>query len=164
VVLRKGRVEQIGAPLDLYRRPANLFVAGFIGTPRINLFAVREARSDGGATLLRIGDAIVRVPTRFDSAVATIGFRPEHARLGDAGLGDVQFEVPGCETQAVEHLGDRTFCYLRSVLGDLVIPTPADDVLPAGTLRIAVDARALHAFDAAENALQRPAVSTTLPA
>jgi ABC-type sugar transport system ATPase subunit len=153
VVLRKGRIEQVGAPLDLYRRPANLFVAGFIGTPRINLFQVDASEPAGEGTRLRIGDLSVFVPRRFTSPVATFGFRPEQVRLGTAGPGEVGFALAGCETQAVEHLGDRAYCYLRSAVGELVVLAPAAEDRLEGTLPLAVDAGALHFFDAEEQAL-----------
>jgi ABC-type sugar transport system ATPase subunit len=153
VVLRKGRIEQVGAPLALYRAPANLFVAGFIGTPRINLFAVQSSSADADGTALQLHRTAVRVPQRFDRPVRTFGFRPEQARLGEAGPGQVQIVLHDCETQAVEHLGDRAFCYLRSSLGELVVLAPDAGAQLQGTLRLAVDAQALHFFDGAEAAM-----------
>ncbi|MEJ8859462.1 sn-glycerol-3-phosphate ABC transporter ATP-binding protein UgpC [Variovorax robiniae] len=148
VVLRKGRIEQVGAPLELYRSPANLFVAGFIGTPRINLFKVDACVPETGGTLLQIGELAVHVPRRIGGTVATVGFRPEHARLGEAGPDEAQFVLRNCETQAMEHLGDRAFCYLRSAQGELVVLAPEADARLEGTLRLAVDVRSLHFFDA----------------
>jgi ABC-type sugar transport system ATPase subunit len=148
VVLRKGRIEQVGAPLELYRSPANLFVAGFIGTPRINLFKVDANVRETGGTLLQIGELAVHVPRRIEGAVATVGFRPEHARLGEAGPDEAQFVLRNCETQAMEHLGDRAFCYLRSAQGELVVLAPRADARLEGTLRLAVDVGSLHFFDA----------------
>ena len=153
VVLRKGRIEQVGAPLTLYRSPANLFVAGFIGTPRINLFEVASNVEDAGGTTLQLPSTTVKVPQHLPRPVATLGFRPEHARLGEAGPGEVQFELLGCETQAVEHLGDRAFCYLRSSLGELVVLAPDAQAQLSGTVRLAVRAEALHFFDAQEQAV-----------
>jgi ABC-type sugar transport system ATPase subunit len=153
VVLRKGRIEQVGAPLDLYRSPANLFVAGFIGTPRINLFAVSESEVVPGGTRLRVGKSWLDVGRRFDAPVATLGFRPVDAHLADAAPGQVQMDIEGCATQAVEHLGDRAFCYLQSELGDWAMLAPESGTPPLGALRVAVAAAALHFFDAAENAL-----------
>jgi ABC-type sugar transport system ATPase subunit len=154
VVLRKGRIEQVGAPLALYRSPANLFVAGFIGTPRINLFTIDAAEPEAGGTRLRLGPATVLVPQRLPASVRTLGFRPEQARLGEAAEGQVQIELRDCETQVIEHLGDRAFCYLRSSLGELVVVAPSDAAGLAGTLRLAVDAASLHFFDAQEAAIR----------
>ncbi len=135
VVLRKGHIEQVGAPLDLYRRPANLFVAGFIGTPRMNFLPAQALPMIPGAPA---GAGEVR----------TVGFRPEHACLGEAGPGQVGLTLLDCETQAVEHLGDRAFCYLRSSLGELVVLAPEGEARLSGTVRLAVDVAALHLFDA----------------
>jgi ABC-type sugar transport system ATPase subunit len=148
VVLRKGRIEQVGAPLTLYRSPANLFVAGFIGTPRINLFTVQTEGSDANGTRLRLGDVTLNVPRQLPHAACTLGFRPEQARLGEAGPDQLQIELRDCETQAVEHLGDRAFCYLRSERGELVVLAPSAEARLAGTLRLAIDVDALHFFDA----------------
>ncbi|MCO5732437.1 ABC transporter ATP-binding protein [Rhizobium sp. SSA_523] len=85
VVLNRGRIEQVGSPLDLYRKPANLFVAGFIGSPRMNLIEGDFARSQGAKTA---------------------GIRPEHIRLShDSGLWE------GTVTVA-EHLGSDTFLHV----------------------------------------------------
>ncbi len=72
VVLRAGRVEQIGAPLDLYNRPVNTFVAGFIGSPRMNFLPADLVRSSDGAQSLPAGAHLV-------------GLRPEHAQIDLAG-------------------------------------------------------------------------------
>ncbi len=85
VILNEGRVEQIGAPLDLYDRPANLFVAGFIGSPAMNILNGRLKRADGGA-FVEVGG--LRLPVAADAAIAegravSWGLRPEHCRLGD---------------------------------------------------------------------------------
>ena len=149
VVLRKGRIEQVGAPLALYRAPANLFVAGFIGTPRINLFALSEVRelADGG-TQMRVGTSTLRVPQRFARPPRTLGFRPEHAHVGEAAPQQIALALKGCETQAIEHLGDRAYAYLRGDLGDLVVLTREAQQDFVGDVRLAVDVAALHFFDA----------------
>jgi multiple sugar transport system ATP-binding protein len=100
VVLNGGRIEQVGAPLDLYHRPANLFVAGFLGSPRMNLLTARVTRVDGGSFELDVAgellhvaragaaradgdDASVKVgsaPTVGDTI--TVGIRPERLSHG----------------------------------------------------------------------------------
>ncbi len=148
VVLRKGRIEQVGSPLALYRAPANLFVAGFIGTPRINLFNITSAETTPNGLALDIGGTTLVVPRQLPRPANTIGFRPEQARLGEAGAGQVQLELTDCETQAVEHLGDRAFCYLRSSLGEFVVLAPTAEATLAGTLRLVINVDSLHFFDA----------------
>jgi len=98
VVLRAGRVEQVGTPLDLYNRPANAFVAGFIGTPRMNFLKGRVAATDGGRAVALDGTGgIIRPEAALrDLSVGTpvtIGIRPEHVALGHKGLNDVSFAV-----------------------------------------------------------------------
>ncbi|VTU38122.1 Maltose/maltodextrin import ATP-binding protein MalK [Variovorax sp. PBL-H6] len=158
VVLRKGRIEQVGSPLALYQSPANQFVAGFIGTPRMNFFRIDGCEAEADGSRLRIGDATLHVPQRLDRAGATLGFRAEHARVGAAAAQEVQLELRDCETLAVEQLGDRAFCYLRSALGELVLATAGADAQPSGTLRLAIQASALHFFDAQEQAVRTKAV------
>ncbi|MFY9512251.1 MAG: ABC transporter ATP-binding protein [Rubrivivax sp.] len=153
VVLRKGHVEQVGPPLQLYRQPANLFVAGFIGTPRMNFFAVQAQSEHPAGSRLQIEGAELLLPLRLSGSVRTLGFRPEHAKLGQAGPGQLGLTLHDCETQAVEHLGDRAFCYLRSSLGEIVVLAPDGDTRLSGTVSLAVDAQALHFFDAADAAL-----------
>src|SRR5438552_2152547 len=111
VVLRGGRVEQIGAPLELYNAPANRFVAGFIGSPRMN-FLDGKVAANGGAGLLVAIDGISAIHTEAAAGAlapgdqVTLGIRPEHVALGHAGLNDVSFAV----TQS-EQLGGSTTLY-----------------------------------------------------
>ena len=81
VVLRTGRIEQVGAPLELYNRPANRFVAGFIGSPQMNFVAV-TAQADGSMAPVFGGQVVVpgmRAPSA--GAALTLGVRPEHLSL-----------------------------------------------------------------------------------
>ncbi len=110
VVLRDGVVEQIGAPLDLYDRPANLFVAGFIGSPSMNLFkgTIRLNGSpsfviDGGVSL-----PLASAPAGFHGRPAIYGIRPEHLVL--SGIDGMPAEVSvleptGSETQVFAKVG-----------------------------------------------------------
>jgi multiple sugar transport system ATP-binding protein len=107
-VFNQGKVEQIGAPLDLYTNPQNLFVAGFIGSPKMNLLKteVIEVGPEGVAVGLP-GGGVVRVPAAAGGLApgqkVTLGLRPEHLALGDTGR-PVDAWVTG-QTQLVEHLG-----------------------------------------------------------
>jgi multiple sugar transport system ATP-binding protein len=109
VVMHAGRVEQIGAPLDLYDDPANLFVAGFIGSPAMNFLAGRLARNGGGLEVV-LGEG-VRVPAPQDLGPAlegkevTLGVRPEHLAVRDDG-------VPA-EVIVVEPTGANTEIYCK---------------------------------------------------
>jgi ABC-type sugar transport system ATPase subunit len=161
VVLRKGRIEQVGSPLALYQTPANLFVAGFIGTPRINLFKIDAVEADAAGTTVRLGSTSLRIPRRLSAPVATLGFRAEQVRLGDPGPGEIGLELRDCETIAVEQLGDRAFCYLRSALGELVLLSVGSDNRLAGTLRLALAPSTLHFFGDDEKAVRSEALPTT---
>jgi multiple sugar transport system ATP-binding protein len=89
-VLKDGRLEQFGRPLDLYNRPANLFVAGFIGSPRMNFLSGKvAARRDQGLAVQLDGGGAIEVPCAPDGAQAgqpvKLGVRPEHIHLADGG-------------------------------------------------------------------------------
>ncbi|MEM9010951.1 MAG: sn-glycerol-3-phosphate ABC transporter ATP-binding protein UgpC [Pseudomonadota bacterium] len=117
VVLNGGRIEQIGTPLELYNRPANLFVAGFIGSPRMNLLTARVEGVMDGTTSLRIGAATVALP--FPLAVAggasvTVGARPEHLDVVDPGTGAIDVAV-----DLAEQLGGETYLYASTSDGEL---------------------------------------------
>ncbi|MBP9049410.1 MAG: sn-glycerol-3-phosphate ABC transporter ATP-binding protein UgpC [Tabrizicola sp.] len=107
VVLRDGLVEQIGAPLDIYRRPANTFVAGFIGSPKMNLLKARVVGTEAGRARVDAAGLVCDVPVDHLPAVGaevTLGIRPEHLMAG-----------PGApaKVQASERLGGVTFAYAR---------------------------------------------------
>ena len=104
VVLRGGRIEQIGTPLELYNKPCNEFVAGFIGSPRMNFMSVTVAEAGhlkaGGASFA-FGGAVRLAP----GSQATLGIRPEHIEVaGENGDLDVQVTL-------IEQLGGETFLY-----------------------------------------------------
>ncbi|MCU0832027.1 MAG: sn-glycerol-3-phosphate ABC transporter ATP-binding protein UgpC [Rhizobiaceae bacterium] len=105
VVLRAGHIEQVGSPLELYDNPDNIFVAGFIGSPKMNML---DAVADGAAVRLpQLGD--VRVPVALHSALPQgaplkLGVRPEHFDAGGAVPVSVKVDV-------VEHLGGTSFAY-----------------------------------------------------
>jgi multiple sugar transport system ATP-binding protein len=103
VVMHDGRIEQIGAPLELYDRPGNRFVAGFIGSPAMNFLEGRLSLSGGAAF---VGENGVRLPLAAapaarDGQQVTLGLRPEHVTLGDGGLAAeiVVVEPTGPEVQ-----------------------------------------------------------------
>jgi multiple sugar transport system ATP-binding protein len=127
VVLRDGRVEQVGAPLDLYRRPANAFVAGFIGSPRMNVLGGRYAEAHGAAT---------------------IGIRPEHLIVGAGGTLEATVET-------VEHLGSDTLVHAALAAGERLIARAAADlaVRPGDAVTLALDPAGIHRFDASGKAI-----------
>ncbi len=143
VVMRDGNVEQIGSPLDLYDRPANRFVAGFIGSPGMN-FVEGKISADGPLDFIAHGGA--RLPIPADVAAArgqdvVYGIRPEHLTIGPTGThADViLIEPTGAETQISLVMGGAT-----------IVATVRDRLsLRAGdTLSISGDPAKAHLFDA----------------
>jgi multiple sugar transport system ATP-binding protein len=115
-VLNKGQVEQIGAPLELYRYPRNLFVAGFIGSPRMNLMPVTvQGTGPGGVTVLLPGGAPLLVPVSAEGIAAgqslTLGLRPEHLGIGEAVGGPGEAFLPA-QAKLVEHLGGEILAHV----------------------------------------------------
>ena len=130
VVLNGGAVEQVGSPLQLYDRPDNLFVAGFIGSPKMNLIGGAAAES---------------------YRAKTIGIRPEHlgvARAGEGWRGKVSL---------AEHLGSDTFLYVDVPgIGLITVRTQGEIGVSAGeSVTITPDPARLHRFDAAGKAIAR---------
>jgi ABC-type sugar transport system ATPase subunit len=123
VVLNGGRIEQVGTPLELYQRPANLFVAGFIGSPKMNLFAARAVSVGNGEVTLELAAGrtlSLPVPAGLiaPGAAVTLGIRPEHLALADAGpsggpLGGPMGGPLGGIVDLVEHLGVETLLYVK---------------------------------------------------
>jgi ABC-type sugar transport system ATPase subunit len=156
VVLRAGRIEQIGAPLELYNRPANVFVAGFIGSPRMNLLPATVLAAEGGSLRFRIGSAELTLPSGApglaQGAAVTVGIRPEHITV-------VPERGPlGATVDFVEHLGGETFVYAAAT-GLPQITLRCDGQRPfsrgdAITIRFSPDH--LHLFDATGVAIARP--------
>ena len=144
VVLRDGRVEQIGSPLDLYDRPINQFVAGFIGSPGMNFISGR-IRIDGGAFLVTAsGDRLPLPPETapaWDGRPATIGIRPEDFVIdGEAGL--------PAQVSVVEPTGAETQVIARFAGHDIVgVFRERLDAKPGGMLALTAPAARVHVFD-----------------
>jgi lactose/L-arabinose transport system ATP-binding protein len=114
VVLRLGRIEQVGSPLQLYDDPDNMFVAGFLGSPRINFLKAIVARSEGERLVVRLPEfADAEVPVAIgqrhpaEGSGLVLGIRPEH--LDPAGPVPIEVEV-----DVMENLGGVSFAYARS--------------------------------------------------
>jgi multiple sugar transport system ATP-binding protein len=153
VVLNSGSIEQVGTPLELYHHPVNLFVAGFIGSPKMNFFEteILAAGPDGVAVALPGGEAVT-VPVLPDGTgpggKVTLGVRPEHLRPAETG------ELAG-DVVVAERLGGDTYLYLRLPEQPLVVaqaegndPTRVHD-----HVRLRIDPATCHLFDAQGRAL-----------
>jgi multiple sugar transport system ATP-binding protein len=143
VVMHDGVVEQIGAPLDLYDRPANRFVAGFIGSPAMNFV---DGRIEGGLFVSRNRFAVplgAQATAADDGREVALGFRPEHVRLDPDGLPvEVRvIEPTGSETHLMASAqGHPLTCVLRERLC----------ARPGETIRISPDPNLLHLFAASD--------------
>ena len=128
VVLQAGRIEQVGTPMQLYRTPANLFVAGFIGSPKMNFITGAEAAKH---------------------QAQTIGIRPEHLGIShEAGLWQGRVGVS-------EHLGSDTFLHVATDHGTLNVRAGGEVELYHGdSVWLTPDLAQLHRFDANGGALQ----------
>ncbi|MCJ8324235.1 MAG: ATP-binding cassette domain-containing protein [Rhizobiales bacterium] len=128
VVLHDGKIEQIGHPIELYNHPCNMFVAGFIGSPKMNFF---------DADKLDVKNAI------------TVGVRPEHIKI-DAKQGDYE-----CEITYVEHLGSDSNLYLtHPKLGAFTVRVFGQVAYARGeTLHASLLKESMHKFDEHENVI-----------
>ncbi|NNG21602.1 ABC transporter ATP-binding protein [Telluria aromaticivorans] len=161
VVLNGGQIEQSGTPLDLYERPANRFVAGFLGSPRMNFLPGALAGEEGSAAYVRLtSGAMVHVAadaTRAaPGAAVTLGVRPEHLCI-EAQQG-LEGGVPAT-VALVEYLGDTTIVYVQAdgVPEMVAVKARAGEPAPAHGARVmlAFDPLQGHLFDADGTALPR---------
>ena len=157
VVLSAGRIEQVGAPLDLYEHPANLFVAEFIGSPKMNLIAAEVLDATGmGATVRTVGGDVINVAVDAAKArpgdAVTLGIRPEHLTLSGSG-GTIQARAAFVET-----LGHATYAYAAhgQATETLTVQLPGE-VRPAvgDALTLYVPAHQAHLFAADGTAFRR---------
>ena len=149
-VFNKGRIEQLGAPMDLYAQPGNEFVATFLGAPRINLIQ----RPETGATPAQV--ALWAQASRNAPATAhKVGVRPEHLRLSSA-----QDSVPA-QIMLVEHLGDVSIVHLRvEGVADLLtakLSTHQASLAAGQEVRLEFDLAHALAFSPEGQLLQKPA-------
>ncbi|MDE1996849.1 MAG: sn-glycerol-3-phosphate ABC transporter ATP-binding protein UgpC [Rhizobiaceae bacterium] len=138
VVMHGGIVEQIGSPLELYDHPANLFVAGFIGSPAMN---VLKGRLDKGSFITPDGTRIaVTGANALGDRPITLGVRPEHLRIDPEGLAGeiITVDPMGSETQVAMRLGGHD---LIGVFRERISNAPGE------SLRISVDTDHVHLFD-----------------
>ena len=154
VVLNGGVIEQVGAPMELYDHPTNLFVAGFIGSPKMNLIPAEVVMaSASGATVKTAGGDLIEVAVDASTARpgdrATLGVRPEHLEVA-AGKG-VETTITFVET-----LGHATYAYLAYGDAALTLQAPGEARLASGQkVSVTVPKARAHLFDAEGKAFRR---------
>ncbi len=162
VIMRDGVIQQVGAPLDVYRRPANRFVAGFIGMPTMNFFEGQITKDNG--MLSFVGD-VGRLPLPCDMTEAmhacgtpavTLGLRPEHVRVGvgadradqsrDASPAMAKLDAT---VMMVEPLGETVNVHLEGADGVTIVAraTLADSIRAGQGISLDVDMRNAHVFN-----------------
>jgi multiple sugar transport system ATP-binding protein len=155
---RFGSIAQSGAPLDLYHHPKSRFVAGFIGSPRMNFIDASVESIEPGRVTVALAVGADKLVAHVDGERlqrgqrVTLGVRPEHLRLD----GDEQF-IQG-ETVLSERLGEHSYIHADHAGGMLIAKAPGDTPLGAGErIRIHVPPAACHLFDEQGLALRRSA-------
>jgi len=152
VVLKDGRIEQVGTPIELYKRPANLFVAQFIGSPAMNILPGKIERAGNPTTVRLDSGDVAQVPVETSvtatGAAVSFGVRPEDLRLAGDTDGSVLFEG---KLHFIEQLGEVQLAYIDIGPGDrpLIAKLPGGLTLKRGsTLRLTADTMNLYLFDA----------------
>lgn len=155
VVLQKGVVEQFGAPLELYQRPSNQFVAGFIGSPKMN-FLAGTLEQPGSRSKVRLANGAI-LEAAVDSSqgspgqAVTLGIRPEHMRL--QAQGNLKGEVLLCE-----HLGNEALVHVdwHPGMESLIVRVEGEGLVQeSGPCEMEVHVEQCHLFDAAGQAFPR---------
>ena len=151
VVMKDGWVQQVGQPLELYGRPANRFVAGFIGSPAMNFVDVRVT-SAGGALWAEAEGLRVRIPDELSSRVATerltLGVRPEALRLAEGPNAGADQHAFDTAVDVVEPLGNEILLNFRAGGVPMVARVdPGVRVKAHDNVRFALDPGHLHFFD-----------------
>jgi ABC-type sugar transport system ATPase subunit len=155
VVLDEGIVSQKGSPMDLYNTPNNLFVGGFIGSPKMNFISTKILSKSGDKTEVDImGSSKISIPKTSASASegdsVELGIRPEHLTVNQSG--DASWES---KVFVVEKLGSGTFLYLEKEGEPLVVETDGDSNIKVGdTVKVGFDAERCHLFDSSKQAFK----------
>jgi multiple sugar transport system ATP-binding protein len=156
VLLRDGRIEQAGSPLDLYERPATRYVAGFLGSPAMNFVPARVTADNGGLALQLDDGTVLSLPARRSEKLANrrdqpivLGVRPEHMvrAVGDLRPGLVRHTA---RIDLVQPTGSRTYATFQLGGADVIAELQAHDVSqPGETIELAIDMNRIVVVDPA---------------
>lgn len=158
VVLKDGNIEQVGSPHDLYHNPASRFVAGFIGSPKMNFLSghIESAHATGMGVKLDAG-ATILVPVQPNQSLVgkpiTVGIRPDDFSPSAAEKTDIGIEI---DVDFVEHLGSVTYIYGNAGRESMVAKAPnAAAPSRSGKVRLAASPADCHLFMMNGNAMRR---------
>jgi multiple sugar transport system ATP-binding protein len=155
-VMRDGTAQQVGVPMEVYDKPVNRFVAGFIGTPAMNFFAGR-VNSINDTVCFALGEDTIGLPQRLTAVLANyrdkkivLGVRPEHLSLHP--LSGQTDNIISATVNAVEHLGTRTDVHLTSKAGVGFVASIGTHLRPrpGEATKIYIDLQKIHMFDSGE--------------
>ncbi|WP_048646809.1 ABC transporter ATP-binding protein [Nitratireductor soli] len=154
VVMRNGHIEQVGAPLDLYERPANMFVAGFIGSPAMNFIPGTVVRNGAGPVLRAADGVTLRLAPDCaceEGRQVVCGIRPEHLTI----CSDAEQDAVSAALRYIEPTGSQTFVFADIAGGvQLCLIAAQPRLLAAGsTIRLRAEPSAVHLFDGASGAV-----------
>ena len=148
-VMKDGILQQVGSPQELYTHPANLFVAGFIGSPAMNFVTVKAAGDGlmlGQSKLTLSGEPAKAAATQPAGSDLTIGFRPEHLEISTDG-GDQAVRFPAV-VDVVEYMGNDELIHARAEGNDIVALIPSNRNVKAGEqVEFSVPLGKLFVFD-----------------
>ncbi|MDR7335329.1 sn-glycerol-3-phosphate ABC transporter ATP-binding protein UgpC [Roseateles asaccharophilus] len=147
VVMNGGRIEQLGAPMEIYQKPRTKFVAGFVGSPAMNFLPVERVPDDQGRAVVRLyGGELLRTQVAASDALGRelcVGVRPEGLKLAEAGV------ISG-GVELIERLGERSLAHVGLGNGTVVVAeVPVQRPLALGdVVHLQPDLDQLHVFDA----------------
>lgn len=167
VVLRDGYLQQLGSPLELYHYPANIFVAGFIGSPKMNFAEVSYVKGDAKSVEIACNGKNIKLPiaAKFQRSVqkeedysgasdVVLGFRPKYISVGRSS-GGISFDG---EIEVVERLGGLTYAYVKSNISkdNIVVEISEDAALDVGhKVNLSIQPEDCYLFTSQGEALQR---------
>ena len=155
VVLNSGIVSQKGSPLDLYNNPNNLFVGGFIGSPKMNFISTKiTSKSSDKTEVDLMGSSTISIPKTLASSTegdaVKLGIRPEHLTVNKESDGSWESKV-----FVVEKLGSGTFLYLEKEGEPLVVQTEGESKIKVGdTVKVGFSSSRCHIFDSSNQAFK----------
>ena len=167
VILNDGRVEQVGTPVDLYERPTNKFVAGFIGSPQMNFLELTvEGRHENGLACIAEGLGKLVLPIQTEAAIegkkVTLGIRPEHVQLAGT---ESSVRLPAV-VNIVENLGSENLLHAEIAENQLLVAKIAGGAAPERNHRLVLflPAEHLYLFDEQESVVPiNPLVASGIP-